>query len=112
MKYRNWDNYEIVVKYDGENFSTSIYFKKTVMAIDLNFDSLTLAVFTLNDRLIRLKRFRAPLRKILTHRIWIERVQKRYPSSWRFIKGVRRAIEKHCERIKSISWDYSYKIGD
>jgi len=44
--------------------------------------------------------------------IWIERIQRRYPKSWRFIKGVRRAIERHGERIKNISWDYSHKIGD
>ena len=82
------------------------------MAIDLNFDNLTLAVFTLNGRMVKLKRFKTPLRKILTHRIWIERIQKRYPKSWRYIKEVRRAIEKHGERIKNISWDYSHKVGD
>jgi putative transposase len=48
----------------------------------------------------------------LTHRIWIERVQRRYPRSWRFIKGVRKAIDRHGERIRSISWDYAHKVGD
>jgi len=119
-KFRSWSNYELVVKYDGEGFWVAIYFKKTakpakpktVMAIDLNFDNLTLAVFTLNGRLIKLKRFKTSSRKILTHRIWIERIQKRYPRSWRFIKGVKRAIERHGERIRNISWGYSHKIGD
>jgi putative transposase len=119
-KFKNWGNYELVVKYEGEGFWVAIYFKKsvkpvkprTVVAIDLNFDNLTLVVFTLNGRLVRLKRFKTPLRKILTHRIWIERIQRRYPRSWRFIKGVRRAIEGHGERIKSISWDYVHKISD
>jgi len=69
-------------------------------------------VFTLNGRVARLKRFETPLRKILTHRFWIERVQRRYPRSWRYIKGVRRAIEKHGDRIRNISWGYSHKIGD
>jgi len=76
-KYREWSNYELVVKYDGEEFWVSVYFKrvvksvkpKTVMAIDLNFDNLTLAVFTLNGRVVKLKRLRTPLRKMLTHRI-------------------------------------------
>jgi len=119
-KFMGWSNYELVVKYGGSEFWVSVYFKravkpvkqKTVMAIDLNFDNLTLAVFTMNGRLIKLKRFKTPLRRIITHRIWIERVQKRYPKSWRFIKGVKRAIEKHGERIKNISWDYSHKVGD
>jgi len=119
-KFKEWSNYELVVKYDGNGLWVSIYFKriiksakpKTVMAIDLNFDNITIAVFTMDDRLVKLKRFRTPLRKILTHRIWIERIQKRYPRSWRFIKGIKRAIKKHCERVKNISWDYSHKVGN
>ena len=119
-KFRGWSNYELVVKYvDGELW-VAVYFKKTVeyveprtvMAIDLNFDNLALAVFTFSGRLVRVKKFRTPLRKALTHRIWIERVQKRYPRSWRFIKGAKRAVERHGERIKDISWDYSHKVGD
>jgi len=119
-KYRGWSNYEMVVKYASGGFWVAIYFRravkpvkpKTVMAIDLNFDNLTLAVFTMSGRLVRLKRFKTPLRKILTHRTWIERVQRRYQRSWRYIRGVRRAVEKHGERIKNISWGYSHKIGD
>ena len=98
----------------------SIYFKRvakavkprTVMSIDLNFDNVTLAVLTLDGKLLGLKRFKMPHRKVLTHRIWVERVQRRYPRSWRFIRGVRRAIERHGERARNISWDYSHKVGD
>jgi putative transposase len=108
------------VKYDGRSFWVSVYFKRTVktvrprtvMAIDLNFDNVTLAIFTLSDRLVRLKRFKTPHRRVLTHRVWIERIQGRYPRSWRFTKGIRRAIERHGERIRSISWDYAHKLGD
>jgi putative transposase len=119
-KFRGWGNYELIVKYDGSGFWVSIYFKRvakavkprTVMSIDLNFDNITLAVLTLDGGLVKLKRFRTPLRKVLTHRIWVERIQKRYPRSWRFIKGVRKAIDRHGERIRSISWDYAHKVGD
>jgi putative transposase len=119
-KLKDWSNYELVVKYDGSGFWVSVYFKrtvepvkpKTIMTIDLNFDNITLAIFTLNSRLAKLKRFKASHRKILTHKIWIERIQKRYPKSWRFIKGVRKTIERHGERMRNISWDYSHKIGD
>jgi len=119
-KFRGWSNYELVVKYDGKSFWVSIYFKRivkslkprTVMAIDLNFDNVTLTVFTLDGKLIRLKKLKTPHRKILTHRIWIEKIQKRYPKSWRFIKGVRKAIERHGKRIRNISWDYAHKLGD
>ena len=119
-KYRGWSNYELVVKYDGESFWVSAYFRRTVktmkprtvMAIDLNFDNITLATFTLNGRLLKLKRFETPHRKLLTHRTWIERIQRRYPRSWRFIKGVGRAIERHGERMRNISWDYAHKVGN
>ena len=118
--FKGWSNYELVVKYVDGEFWVSVYFKKvvkpvkakTVMAIDLNFDNLTIAVFKLNGRMVGLKRFETSPRKILTHRIWVERIQKRYPRSWRFIKGVRNAIVKHGERIRSISWDYAHKVGD
>jgi IS605 OrfB family transposase len=82
------------------------------MTIDLNFDNVTLAVFTLSGRLVKLRRFKTPHRRVLTHRVWIERTQGRYPRSWRFTKGVRRAIERHGERIRNISWDYAHKIGN
>jgi putative transposase len=119
-KFRGWSNYEMVVKRDGSGFWVSIYFKRTikspkprtVMAIDLNFDNVTLTALTLDGRLVKLKRFKTPHRKILTHRIWIERVQRRYPRSWRFVKGVKKAIDRHGERIRSISWDYAHKVGD
>jgi putative transposase len=119
-KYRGWSNYELVVRYVDEELWVSVYFKrlvkpiepKTIMTTDLNFDNLTLAVFALNGRVIRLKRLSTSPRKILSHRIWIERIQKRYPRFWRFTKGVRNSIERHGERIKSISWDYAHKISD
>jgi putative transposase len=119
-KFRGWGNYELIVKYDGSGFWVSVYFRRavkavkprTVMAIDLNFDNITLAILTLDGGLVKLKRFRTPLRKVLTHRIWVERIQKRYPRSWRFIKGVRKAVDRHGEKIKNISWGYAHKVGD
>jgi putative transposase len=119
-KFRSWSNYEIVVKCDGSGFWVSIYFRRaikllkprTVMSIDLNFDNVTLAVLTLDGRLLKLKRFKMPHRKILSHRIWVERIQMRYPRSWRFIKGVRKAIDRHGEKIRNISWVYAHRVGD
>jgi len=119
-KFRGWSNYELVVKYDKGGFWVSIYFRRiieqlkprTVMSIDLNFDNVTLAVFTLNGRPVKLKRLKTPHRKVLTHRIWAERIQGRYPRSWRYIRSVRRAVERHGKRIRNISWDYAHKLGD
>jgi putative transposase len=104
---------------DGNVF-VSVYFRKvvelrkprTIVTVDVNFDNVTLAVFASSGELLKLKRFKTPLRKILTHRIWIERIQRRYSKSWRFIRGVRKAVEKHGERIRSIAWNYAHKLGD
>jgi putative transposase len=95
-KFRGWSNYELVVKYDGGEFWVSIYFKRivkpleprTVMAIDLNFGNVTLAIYTLDGRRVRLKKLNTPHKKILTHKIWIGK------------------------RIKNISWDYAHKTGN
>jgi putative transposase len=78
---------ERVVKYDGKSFWVSVYFRRvvrpleprTVMAIDLNFDNVTIAIFTLDGRLLKLKRVKTPHRKVLTHRIWIERIPEEVP---------------------------------
>jgi putative transposase len=119
-RFRGWSNYELVAKYEDGEFWVSIYFKRiakslnprTVMAIDLNFDNVTLAIYTPDGRRARLKKLNTPHRKVLTHKIWVERTQKRYPKSWRFIKNVRKAVDRHGERIKNISWDYAHKTGN
>jgi putative transposase len=72
------------------------------MVIDVNFDSVILAIVVLNSGLIKLKRFRTPPREILTHNIWIERIQKRYSKSWSFAWSIKRFIKKHSERIGNI----------
>jgi len=76
-KFRGWENYELAIKHDGDGLWVTVYFRRdvkpaeprTVTSVDLNFDNITLAVFTLNGKLIRLRRLRTPLRKALTHRI-------------------------------------------
>ncbi|MEM1686699.1 MAG: RNA-guided endonuclease TnpB family protein [Ignisphaera sp.] len=119
-KFRSWSNYEIAVKVVEDKVYVSVYFRKivklrkprTIMTVDVNFDNVTLAVFKPSGELLKLKRYKTPLRKIITHRIWIKRIQKRYPRSWRFIRGVKRAIRRHGDRIKNIAWDYVHKVGD
>jgi len=119
-KFRAWSNYEIAVKIVEDRIYVAVYFRKTVkprktrtvMTVDVNFDNVTLAVFTPSGELLKLKRFKTPLRRMLTHRIWIERIQRKYSKSWRFIRGIKRAIKRHGERIRSIAWDYAHKIGD
>lgn len=69
-------------------------------------------MFKPSGRMLKLERFKTPLRKMLTHSIWIERIQKRNLRSWRFVRGVRESMRKHGERIRGVAWDYARKIGD
>uniref|UniRef100_A0A7J3JPQ0 Cas12f1-like TNB domain-containing protein n=1 Tax=Ignisphaera aggregans TaxID=334771 RepID=A0A7J3JPQ0_9CREN len=39
-------------------------------------------------------------------------IQKRYSKSWRFARGVEKAIKKHGNRMRNIEWDYTHRIGD
>ncbi|MEM1678690.1 MAG: IS200/IS605 family accessory protein TnpB-related protein [Ignisphaera sp.] len=39
-------------------------------------------------------------------------IQKRYSRSWRFARGVEKAIKKHGNRMRNIEWDYTHRIGD
>jgi len=81
------------------------------MAIDLSFDDLALAVFTLNGRSIELNRFKTPSRKTLTHRTWIKSIQRRYSRSWRFIKGVKE-LSRSRKGVRNISWDIGDLVAD
>ncbi len=119
IKYKNWDNYELVIKYDGSRFWICIEFRRkveyynarSVLAIDVNFDNVTIFIKN-SKRVIKIKRFSFPLRKALTHRIWIERIQKRYPRQWKYIKGIREAIRKHGRKIRNTINDSCHKIAE
>jgi len=118
-KFRGWHNYELVIKYDGEKFWVCIEFRKevklyeprTYLAIDLNFDNVTLVIVR-NGRVVKIKRFPTPLRKALVHRIWIERIMRWYPKRWRYVKGIRNAIKKHGRRMKNILDDWCHKLAN
>ena len=48
----------------------------------------------------------------MCHRIWIERIQKRYPKQWKYIKGIREAIRKHGRKIRNMINDLYHKIAE
>ncbi len=119
IKYKNWNNYELIIKYDGSRFWICIEFRReikqhnarSVLAIDVNFDNVTILIKN-NRRVVKVGRFSFPLRKALSHRIWIERIQKRYPKQWKYIKGIREAIRKHGRKIRNIINDSCHKIAE
>ncbi|MEM1622575.1 MAG: hypothetical protein QW543_00330 [Sulfolobales archaeon] len=79
---------------DGVYISVKPRKTRTVVVIDVNFDNITLAVFTPSGMIARLKRLEVPLRRIPTRRIRIERIQRRYSKPWEFVKGVKEAVER------------------
>ena len=51
------------------------------------------------------------LKKAIVHKIIAEKIQKKYPKSWRFIRGVREAIRKHGRRARNILFDSCYYVS-
>jgi len=119
IKYMSWRNYELIIKYDGSRFWICIEFRKevkqysprSILAIDVNFDNVTILIKN-SGRVIKVRRFSFPLRKALCHRIWIERIQKRYPKRWKYVKGIREAIRKHGRKIRNIINNSCHKIAE
>jgi len=119
IKYMNWNNYELVIKYDGLRFWVCIEFSRevkqytpwSILAVDANFGNVTMVVVR-GRKILSIKRFNFPLRKALTHRIWIERIQKRHSKQWRYVKGIREAIRKHGRRMRNIVNDSCHKIAE
>lgn len=63
------------------------------------------------SRMLRLKHFKTPLRKILAHGIRVERTQRRYSKSSRFTREVGEP-SRGTERVRNIAWDYAHEVGD
>ena len=109
----------LTLKYDSPRLWVCIEFKrkvkqyipKSIIADDVNFDNVTMVLMK-GERIVKVKRFKFPLRRALTHRIWIERIQKRYPKQWKCIKGIRESIRKHGRRARNIINDSYHKIAD
>lgn len=109
----------LTLKYDSPRLWVCIEFKrkvkqytpKSIIADDVNFDNVTMVLMK-GERIVKVKRFKFPLKRTLTHRIWIERMQKRYPKQWKCIKGIRESIRKHGRRARNIINDSCHKIAD
>ena len=69
-------------------------------------------MFSKSGKVLKIKRFKTPLRRLIRLKEQIEKIQRRYPRSWRFIKGVRQSIRKRGRRIRNIAFDYSFKLAN
>jgi len=99
-----WSPKEVVVCFKRNSVWFNVVFEKpvkllkpkTVMGIDLNFKNLALTVLDLKGNV--LYQDKIPFKgliKALTHKVLQEKIKKKFNRSWRFIKGVRRAIRRH-----------------
>jgi putative transposase len=85
---------------------------KTVMGVDINFSNITYTIIDLNGNLVSMGvvPFRG-LRRALHLKKLTERLQRRYPRSWRFLKWTRRARSKWLRRARNILVDTAHYVA-
>ncbi len=121
-KYFNssWKLKELLVSYrEGEIW---VYFtlekevepmkSRTVMGIDINFNNVTYTIIDMKSNLITMGTIPFNgLRRALTHRIFIEKIQRKYSRKWRYAKGIRESIRKHGRRARNVLIDSCHYIS-
>ncbi|WP_052833768.1 IS200/IS605 family accessory protein TnpB-related protein [Staphylothermus marinus] len=120
-KYLNsdWNLKEILVSFRNNNiwvylvFEKQVVFRKprTLMGVDINFDNITYTILDRNGKLVTMGTipFKG-LRKALHYKKLAEKLQKRYPRNWRFVKWVR-MVRARLRRARNILKDTSHYIA-
>jgi len=85
---------------------------KTIMGVDINFNNITYTIVDLSGNLVSMGvvPFRG-LSKALHLKKLAEKLQKKYPRSWRFLKLVRRVRARWLCRARNILTDSSHYIA-
>jgi len=121
-KYFNgeWKLKEILVSYKSEEMWVYLTFEKevilrkprTIMGVDINFNNITYTIIDKDGKLVSMGiiPFNG-LKRALTHKIISEKIQKKYPKKWRFVKGIRESIKRHSRRAKNILLDSCHFIS-
>ncbi len=82
------------------------------MGVDINFNNITCTVTDIKGRLITMGTIPFNgLKRALTHKVIAEKIQKKYPKKWRFVKGIREAIRRLGRRAKNILIDSCHYIS-
>jgi len=121
-KYFNgeWKFKEILVSYrNGEvwvylTFEKDIVLRKPkhVMGIDINFDNITYTILDTNGSIVSMGTIPFNgLKRALAHKIIAEKIQRKYPKEWRFVRGIREAVRRHGRRARNILTDSSHYIS-
>ncbi|WP_244372419.1 IS200/IS605 family accessory protein TnpB-related protein [Staphylothermus marinus] len=116
----DWKLKEILVSFRNNNiwiylvFEREVVFRKprTVMGVDINFDNITYTILDMNGRLVSMGiiPFKG-LRRALHYKKLAEKLQKRYPRNWRYVKWVRNVRARWLGRAKNILRDTSHYIA-
>ncbi|ABN69868.1 transposase, IS605 OrfB family [Staphylothermus marinus F1] len=121
-KYLNsdWKLKEILVSFRNNNIWVYLVFEKqviprklrTVMGVDINFDNVTYTILDMNGKLVTMGTipFKG-LRKALHYKKLAEKIQKRYPRNWRYVKWVRRVRGRWLRRAGNILRDTSHYVA-
>ncbi len=95
-------------------FQKEVVFRqpRAVMGVDINFGSIAYTIIDMKGRLITMGTIPFNgLRRALTHKIIVEKIQRKYSRKWRYVKGIREAIERHGRRARNILIDSCHYIS-
>jgi len=95
-------------------FHKDIVFKEysTVMGVDLNFNNVTYTIINLNSELVSIGviPFKG-LKRALHYRKLAEKLQRKHPRDWRFLKWARRARARWLSRARNILVDTAHYVS-
>jgi len=126
--YRRLDSYfngewklkEILVSYRDNTIWVYLTFEREVivkppraiMGVDINFNNITYTIVDLRGKLVSVGVIPfTGLARALTHRKMAEKLQRKYPKSWRFNRKVLEVIRKHHRRARNILFDSSHYVS-
>jgi putative transposase len=84
----------------------------TVMGVDLNFNNITYTILDLNSEVVSIGviPFKG-LKRALHYRKLAEKLQRRHPKNWRFLKWARRTRARWLSRARNILVDTAHLIS-
>jgi putative transposase len=116
----SWKLGEVLVSYRSNKILVYLTFikhvalrePKTVMGVDINFNNVTYTIIDLDGSLVSMGviLYRG-LRRALHLKKLAEKLQRRYPKSWRILKWARRARSKWLRRARNILVDSAHYVA-
>jgi putative transposase len=115
-----WRLGEVLVSYRSNKilvyltFTKNVALKepKTIMGVDINFSNVTYTILDLNGNLVSIGVIlHRGLSRALHLKKLAEKLQRRYPKSWRFMKWVKRARSKWLRRARNILVDSAHYVA-